>query len=82
MEIGELIEVAEQTTGVIDTLLTDVVMPQIGGRHLSERLKMERPVIKLLFLSGYTQDSIVHQGVLDEGVAFLHKLFNLGDLVR
>jgi two-component system cell cycle sensor histidine kinase/response regulator CckA len=79
---NEALRVAEQRAGVIDILLTDVVMPQIGGKNLSEKLKWERPEIKVLFLSGYTADSIVHHGVLDEGVAFLHKPFNSDDLAR
>jgi two-component system cell cycle sensor histidine kinase/response regulator CckA len=79
---NEALVMAEQTAGTIDILLTDVVMPQIGGKHLSEKLKLHRPEIKVLFLSGYTADSIVHHGVLDKGVAFLHKPFNSGDLVR
>jgi two-component system cell cycle sensor histidine kinase/response regulator CckA len=79
---NEALAVAKQTIADIDILLTDVVMPQIGGKHLSEQLKLARPEIKVLFLSGYTADSIVHHGVLDEGVAFLHKPFNSGDLVR
>jgi two-component system cell cycle sensor histidine kinase/response regulator CckA len=79
---NEALTVAKQTAGAIDILLTDVVMPQVGGKHLSEKLTLERPEMKVLFLSGYTADSIVHHGVLDEGVAFLHKPFNSGDLVR
>jgi two-component system, cell cycle sensor histidine kinase and response regulator CckA len=79
---NEALQVAGQTAGAIDILLTDVVMPQIGGKNLSEKLKWERPEIKVLFLSGYTADSIVHHGVLDEGVAFLHKPFNSDDLAR
>jgi two-component system, cell cycle sensor histidine kinase and response regulator CckA len=78
----EALIVAKQTAGTIDILLTDVVMPQIGGKPLSEKLTLERPEIKVLFLSGYTADSIVHHGVLEEGVAFLHKPFTAGDLAR
>jgi two-component system cell cycle sensor histidine kinase/response regulator CckA len=79
---NEALLVAGQTARAIDILLTDVVMPQVGGKNLSEKLKWERPEIKVLFLSGYTADSIVHHGVLDEGMAFLHKPFNSGDLAR
>ena len=78
----EALAVAGKTAGGIDILLTDVVMPQIGGKQLSEKLNLERPEIEVLFLSGYTADSIVHHGVLEEGVAFLHKPFTAGDLGR
>jgi PAS domain S-box-containing protein len=78
----EALIVAKQATEAIDILLTDVVMPQIGGKQLSEKLTLERPALKVLYLSGYTADSIVHHGVLDEGVAFLHKPFTAGDLAR
>ena len=79
---NEALVMAEQTAGTIDILLTDVVMPQIGGKHLSEKLQLHRPEIKVLFLSGYTADSIVHHGVLDKGVAFLHKPFTGNDLAQ
>ncbi|MEW6127495.1 MAG: ATP-binding protein [Acidobacteriota bacterium] len=73
---------ARQTPETIDLILTDVVMPQLGGKELSEKLKLERPNIKVLFLSGYTADSIVHHGVLKEGVAFLHKPFTSTELAQ
>lgn len=79
---NEAVMVANKTTEAIDMLLTDVVMPQIGGKELSEKLKSERPEIKVLFLSGYTADAIVHHGVLDSGMAFLHKPFTPGELAR
>jgi signal transduction histidine kinase len=72
---------AEQATK-IDILLTDMVMPYIGGKELSEKLRAIRPGIKVLFLSGYTENKILHQGMLDGDVAFLHKPFTPGELAR
>ena len=59
---------------------TDVIMPQMGGRTLSQRLQGIRPGLKTLFTSGYTDDMIVHHGVLDHGVEFLQKPFTLSAL--
>jgi two-component system, cell cycle sensor histidine kinase and response regulator CckA len=66
----------------IDMLITDVVMPGMGGRELSARLCASHPHTKLLYLSGYTEDSIVHEGVLEPGTAFLQKPFTLQTLSR
>jgi len=63
-----------------DLLLTDVVMPGLNGRELSDRLKELRPDLKVLFISGYTADVIANRGVLDPGFAFLHKPFSLEEL--
>ena len=79
---SEALALAGRHAGQIDLLVTDVVMPDMNGRVLSQRLMDVRPAIKTLYLSGYTDDAILHHGVLQEGVAFLQKPFSLGALAR
>ena len=77
--------VAEQHDGPIHLLVTDVVMPGMNGREVAQRLTGARAGIQVLYLSGYTDDAIVHHGVLEPGVAFLQKPFTpavLGRKVR
>jgi len=67
------IELSRTQVGPIDILLTDVVMPHLGGRKLAERLASSRPEMRVVYMSGYTEDTIVHQGVLDPSIHFLPK---------
>ncbi len=63
-------------------MLTDVVMPGMNGRQLAEKAQSVRPGLKTLFMTGYTQNAIVHNGILDPGVALLTKPFSLEELGR
>ncbi len=71
----EALGIAERYSGEIDLLLTDVVLPGVNGKELSERLKTLRPTVKVLFTSGYPSDVIAHRGVLDVGMAYIPKPF-------
>jgi CheY-like chemotaxis protein len=77
----EALKIAQQHSGEIQLLLTDVVMPNMGVAELARQLKAARPEIKVLFTSGYTDDSIVRQGVLEPGVEFIEKPYSPTDLL-
>ena len=76
------LRVAETCNEHIDMLITDVVMPGMGGRELAKKLLLLRPGISVLYLSGYTEDAVVHQGGLIPGTAFLQKPFTLQALAK
>jgi len=81
-EPGEAILVAEQHTGLIHLMLSDVVMPRMSGPDLAERLNPWHPEMKILYVSGYADNAIVHHGILDKGLAFLQKPFALEELLQ
>jgi CheY-like chemotaxis protein len=74
------IRLAKDSNGLIDLLITDVVMPEMNGRELANELQAVHPQIKTLFMSGYTSNVIAHQGVLDAGVNFIQKPLFLKEL--
>jgi PAS domain S-box-containing protein len=67
--------------GEVQLLLTDVIMPRMGGRELALAVQAMRPSIKVLYMSGYTDEAIVHHGVLEAGINFLAKPFVAADLL-
>lgn len=72
---GEALVIAHEHVGEIHLLVTDVVMPHMSGRQVAERLRSTRPGIKVLYVSGYTDDTVLRHGALEEGAAFLAKPF-------
>jgi len=79
---NDALEVGERHKGHIHLLLTDVVMPQMGGRALAEHLALLHPETKVLYMSGYTDNAVVHHGLLDPGTALLQKPFTPDALAR
>jgi PAS domain S-box-containing protein len=78
----EALEVARGYSGRIDLLVTDIVMPLMGGRELAQHLRAARPAARVLFMSGYTDDVIVRRGVSDLTSAFLQKPFAMSAFAR
>lgn len=77
---GEALLLVEEKGLKPDLVITDVIMPIMSGAVLVERLRRNQPDIKVLFMSGYTDNAIVHHGVLDAGTPFIQKPFNVKDL--
>jgi two-component system cell cycle sensor histidine kinase/response regulator CckA len=82
-ENGEdALRISKEHEGTIDLMITDVVMPKMSGKETAERLQPLYPQMKVIYMSGYTDDSIVHHGVLAPGLNFLEKPFSPEVLVR
>ncbi|MFZ0447963.1 MAG: response regulator, partial [Desulfatiglandaceae bacterium] len=82
-ENGEdALRISKEHDGTIDLMMTDVVMPKMGGKETAERLQAIHPQMKVIFMSGYTDDAIVHHGVLAPGLNFLQKPFSPKGLAR
>jgi len=79
---AEAVRISNDFVGVIDILLTDVVMPDVSGRELANQLRETRPDMRLLYMSGYTEDMIVLHGVMTSDVGFLQKPFTPELLLR
>ncbi|MEW6235483.1 MAG: PAS domain S-box protein [Candidatus Omnitrophota bacterium] len=79
---GEALQICEKYLGPVHLLVTDVVMPGMNGRDLARQLLARYPEMKTIFMSGYTENAIVHHGVLEENLVFMQKPFIVDDLLR
>jgi len=79
---SDALDICERHDGPVHLLITDVVMPEMGGRELSERLTQKCLNSKVLYMSGHADDVIVRHGVLEAGASFLRKPFTPNDLAR
>jgi CheY-like chemotaxis protein len=77
---GEAVEIAERES--VDLLLTDMVLPGMGGGEIAVRVREIHPRVKVLYTSGYTDDAIVRRGLMERGAAFLEKPFTPNRLAR
>jgi hypothetical protein len=72
----EGLAIAETFSGTIDLLITDVVLPGLDGREVAARLKQRRPALKVLYMTGYTDDEVLRRGLINDKVSLLDKPFN------
>jgi two-component system, cell cycle sensor histidine kinase and response regulator CckA len=78
----EALRLAEDCSGTIDLLMTDVIMPEMNGRDLAKSIMERYPGIRMVFMSGYTADVIARKGLLNREIHFIQKPFSLTDLGR
>lgn len=79
---SEAVKLALEFEGRIDLLMTDVVMPEVNGRELAERILQRRSETKVLFASGYAEDVIVHHGIVNKNLDFIAKPYSMQALAR
>ena len=79
---SEAMQISREYKGPIQLVLTDVVMPGIGGSQLAAELQKERPDARFLFMSGYTDDAMLRQGILHSSAPFLQKPFSLRGIAK
>lgn len=77
---SEALRLVQTHEGPIDLLISDVIMPAMNGKDLSDQLKQIKPGIKCLFMSGYTADIIAKHGMLDEAIHFIQKPFSIPEM--
>ncbi|MGH9889209.1 MAG: response regulator, partial [bacterium] len=78
----EALELVSTDESRIDLVLTDVVMPHMSGRQLAEAITVRRPDVKILYMSGYTDDIIIQKGLHDRGASFIEKPFTMSTLAE
>ncbi|HMD85380.1 MAG TPA: response regulator, partial [Terriglobia bacterium] len=79
---AEALVICDEHKDPIHLLVTDVIMPEMSGKQLAERVSAQRPEVKILYISGYTDNAIVHHGLLEAGTNFLQKPFTPSAVVR
>jgi two-component system, cell cycle sensor histidine kinase and response regulator CckA len=79
---AEALQLSRQLATPIDLLVTDVVMPGMNGRELADRLLVDQPGMRVLYVSGYTANVIAHNSLLEEGIHFLQKPFTTTSLAK
>jgi CheY-like chemotaxis protein len=79
---ADALRIAEESSRPIDLVVTDLVMPEMGGKELAERLRAHRPGLKVLFMSGYTEKVITAGGVMPPNTGFVEKPFTVEQLMR
>ena len=78
----EALDTLREHPGPIHLLLTDVIMPEMNGRDVAQRVRAQRPGIRVVYMSAYSPEAIAHDGLLDEGAAFVRKPFESGLLLQ
>ena len=79
---ADALRIVEESGRQIDLVVTDLVMPEMGGKELAERLRTHRPALKVLFMSGYTEKVIAAGGVMPPNTGFVEKPFTVEQLMR